>query len=283
VADGLGTPRDEELLDAEHLRRAFHEQVRLRDADAAPGMVIEHEGPIRRVYPPDPDEPGAMIESPEGLGDDPRACIAAQVAFFAGRGEHGQSVEWKTYGYDSPHNLVDLLVAAGFTRGADEVVLLGRAADLVHEVSLPEGVVLREIGSDADWGRVADLMDAVWGNRRSWVNDALRAEQRAAPERFIPVVAELGHEGPVLSYAALRLTPGTDFAGLWGGTTHPDWRRRGLYRAILAHRARRALEAGAPLVRVDTSPESRPILLGLGLRAVATTVPCELDFGERPG
>ena len=61
------------------------------------------------------------------------------------------------------------------------------------------------------------------------------------------------------------------------GTTHPDWRRRGLYRATLAHRAALAIERGASLVRVDTSPESRPILLALGLYAVATTVPCVLE------
>ena len=81
----------------------------------------------------------------------------------------------------------------------------------------------------------------------------------------------------VISYAALRLTPGVDFAGLWGGTTHAEWRGRGLYRALTAYRARLALDAGHPYVRVDTSPDSRPILTRLGLHQVTTTTPCVLD------
>lgn len=264
-------------LAPEDLLRSFHEQVRLRDADAAPGALIDHDGPVRRAYPEDPEASGAMIESPDGLGDDPLAAIARQVDFFRGRGVRGQRVEWKTYGYDSPPDLIERLVAAGFERGEDEVVVLGNAVDLVHEVELPEGVRLREITDDADWERVGGLMDAVWGPEGAWVNDALRKEQRATPDRLIAVVAEQSEDGPVLSYGLLRLTLGTDFAGLWGGTTHPDWRRRGLYRATLAHRAALAIERGASLVRVDTSPESRPILLALGLYAVATTVPCVLE------
>lgn len=260
-------PSPEELL------RAFHDQVRLTDADAAPGSVVEHDGLVRRVYPKDAHERGAMIESPEGLGVDPRGQIARQLDFFRGRGERGQSFEWKTYGYDDPPDLIERLVAAGLERGEDEVIVLGDAATLDRDVTLPEGVRLREISSARDWDRVGELMDAVWGIEKSWLNERLRAEQAADPDRLVAVVAEESAQGPALSYALLRLMPGTEFAGLWGGSTHPHWRRRGLYRAILAYRARIALDRGARFVRVDTSPESRPILLALGLHAVATTVP----------
>ena len=81
----------------------------------------------------------------------------------------------------------------------------------------------------------------------------------------------------VLSYGVLRLQPGTDFCGLWGGSTLPEWRGRGLYRALTSHRAERARDLGYPLARVDTSPDSRPILVGLGLHAVADTRPYLLE------
>jgi ribosomal protein S18 acetylase RimI-like enzyme len=147
----------------------------------------------------------------------------------------------------------------------------------VHDVTLPDGVRLREITQDDDWERVRVSVDAVWGTDTSWVNDALRAEQRRDPDLLVAVVAEDASTLEVLSYGVLRLQPGTDFCGLWGGSTLPHWRGRGLYRALTSHRARVALERGYSLARVDTSPDSRPILLALGLHAVADTRPFLLD------
>lgn len=266
------------------LLAAFHQQVRLSDVDVAPGNIIERDGPVRRSYPPDPAMQGAMIECPEGLGDDPDGWIARQVAFFRDR---GQRVEWKTYSTDEPADLGARLAAAGFVRDDEEALVLGSCVDLIHDAPLPEGVRIREFGADddGDWSRVTDLMDAVWGTGSAWVNGHLRAEKRSRPDLIRIFVVEQGDpddlgvppSGPVLSYLLLRLSEGTDFCGFWGGTTDPAWRRRGLYRAGVVHRARIALELGYPLVRVDCSPDSRPILVALGLHAVASTTPYLLE------
>ena len=104
----------------DELLQRFHTQVRLPDRDAAPGFVVDRDGPVHRTYPPDAEAPGAMVECPEGLGDDPDTWIARQVEFFTAR---GQSVEWKTYGYDEPADLPERLVEAGFTAEAPEVLL----------------------------------------------------------------------------------------------------------------------------------------------------------------
>ena len=64
---------------------------------------------------------------------------------------------------------------------------------------------------------------------------------------------------------------------MWGGSTLAQWRGRGLYRALTSYRARLALDRGYPYARVDTSPDSRPILIGLGMHAVADTRPYLLD------
>ncbi len=260
--------------DAAELLELFHTQVRLNDRDAAPGFVVDRDGPVHRTYPPDAAELGAMVECPEGLGDDPDRWVARQVEFFSGR---GQVVEWKTYGYDEPADLPERLVEAGFVADDPEVVLLGRCADLVHEVTLPVGVRLREITTDDDWERVRVSVDTVWGPETSWVNDALRAEQRRDPDLLVAVAAEDAASTQVLSYGVLRLQPGTEFCGLWGGSTLAHWRGRGLYRAITSYRARLALDRGYPYARVDTSPDSRPILIGLGMQAVADTRPYVLD------
>lgn len=65
----------------------------------------------------------------------------------------------------------------------------------------------------------------------------------------------------------------TEFAGLWGGSTLPAWRGRGIYRALVAQRARLACARGARYLQVDASDDSRPILLKLGFQSVTTTTP----------
>lgn len=217
-----------------------------------------------------------MIESPEGLGatdEEITQAIDAQVAFFQGR---GQSVEWKTYADDAPADLLARLEAAGFVADDVEVVLLGEAAAVAADPVLPDGVSLREFSSAEDWDRVSDFLDRIWGAERSWVTEALRSEQARSPELYRPVLAQDDATGQVVSNAALRLTPGCDFAGLWGGSTLPEYRGRGIYRALTAYRARIAMDQGYRFLRVDTSPDSRPILTRLGLQPVTTTTPCVL-------
>ncbi len=76
----------------DELREVFHRRIRLPDADSIPGWKQEHDGPVHRSYVEGPDGAG-FVETPRGLGDDPDAVIAAQVAFFQ---ERGLPFEWKT-------------------------------------------------------------------------------------------------------------------------------------------------------------------------------------------
>ncbi|MDX6313211.1 MAG: hypothetical protein QOF44_2675, partial [Streptomyces sp.] len=63
------------------------------------------------------------------------------------------------------------------------------------------------------------------------------------------------------------------FASLWGGGTVPAWRGRGIYRALVSHRAGIAAELGYRFLQVDASSQSRPILERLGFTALSTTTP----------
>ncbi len=265
----------------DELLAAFHHQIRLRDLDAEEGNVVERDGLVHRNYPADPSTPGAMIETPEGLvvhaGDDPAAVIARQRDFFR---ERGQQVEWKTYGYDEPADLGDRLVAAGFVPEELEALILGDAERVAVDVELPAGLRVRAVEPgpdlDRDLERIADLHDLVWPGTR-WITLRFGEEMRARPDLVKGCLVEESPDGPVLCASWLRMVEGTDFAGLWGGATHPDWRRRGLYRATVAHRARLALEHGYRFLRVDASPHSRPILERAGLWQVSTTTPYVLD------
>ena len=56
-------------------------------------------------------------------------------------------------------------------------------------------------------------------------------------------------------------------------STLAAWRGRGIYRALVAVRARRAVARGVRYLQVDASDDSAPILRRLGFGAVTTTTP----------
>jgi hypothetical protein len=85
------------------------------------------------------------------------------------------------------------------------------------------------------------------------------------------VIAEV--EGTVVCAGWIRYVAGTSFATLWGGSTLPEYRNRGVYSAVVGYRAALAVRRGYDLLQVDASPNSRPILLRRGFVSVATTTP----------
>ena len=80
-------------------------------------------------------------------------------------------------------------------------------------------------------------------------------------------------DGQIVSAGRLEPVAGTEFAGIWGGATRPEWRSRGIYRALTAARARSALALGKRLMHSDSTEFSRPILERAGLVKVSATTP----------
>jgi GNAT superfamily N-acetyltransferase len=200
-------------------------------------------------------------------GDELDELISRQVRFFDDRGEQ---FEWKYYEHDRPVDLPDRLLAAGLEPEETETVVIGLVADLALEPSLPEGVSIREVTERADLRRIGAMEEAVWGDDHGWLDD-LAAEREADPEGLRIFLAEAG--GTVVSAGWVRFPSGTEFATLWGGATLKEWRGRGIYRALVAERARIAAERGRLYVETDASDDSRPILERLGFVPVTTTTP----------
>jgi hypothetical protein len=252
------------------LRAAYDTQLRPEIPDPVPpGVLVEHDGPLVRITGLD-DRGFLTYRDLGGLtGTALDALITRQVEFFRGRGE---PVEWKLNAHDEPADLGARLRAAGFVPEEEESVVVGAVAPLAAALPVaPEGVRLREVTARADLERIAAMEGTVWGADRSHLAPALEREIAADPTGITVVVAEAGAE--VVSAGWVRYTPGSGFASLWGGSTLPGWRRRGIYRALVGYRARLAARRDRTLLQVDASPESRPILLRLGFVQVTTTTP----------
>ncbi|SIN37154.1 Acetyltransferase (GNAT) domain-containing protein [Micromonospora cremea] len=252
------------------LRAAYDNQLRPEVPDPVPaGVTVERDGPLVRIC--GLDAGGFLTYRDLGglTGDALDELIARQVELFRQRGE---SVEWKLNEHDEPADLADRLRAAGFVAQERETVVIGPVAALAAALPVaPEGVRLREVTSRADLERIAAMEEEVWQADRSHLVRGLVKEIDADPNSITVVVAEAGET--VVSAGWVRFPANTGFGTLWGGSTLPQWRRKGIYRALVAYRARLADQRGRTLLQVDASEDSRPILQRLGLVPVTTTTP----------
>jgi predicted N-acetyltransferase YhbS len=151
--------------------------------------------------------------------------------------------------------------------------MIGPARDLVRDVALPAGVTLRRVSGEADVRAMTRMEAEVFGDSDAEADDVAAALlYRLTLEDGMELwVAE--SEGQIVSAGRLEPVPGTDFAGIWGGATRAEWRRRGIYRALTSARARSALQMGKTLIHSDSTEYSRPILERSGLVKVSTTTP----------
>jgi ribosomal protein S18 acetylase RimI-like enzyme len=259
---------------AEELLAAFESQIRQQVGPAFDGWAFERVGPLLRATPPahSPRGGGVLFSDFSGMsGDDVDAVIRDTVAHFA---VDGKEWEWKTYAHDPPADLTDRLAAAGLVPEEVEALVIGEVDAVVTacgDVAPPPGVVVREAEGDADFAGIGGLLAAVWGEPDDDHVAGLRAEKAADPDALRILVAVAGEQ--VVSAAWARFHAGTEFASLWGGSTHPDWRGRGIYRSLVGHRAAEAAQRRFRYLQVDASPESRPILERLGMLVVSTTTP----------
>ncbi|QGN35600.1 GNAT family N-acetyltransferase [Microlunatus sp. Gsoil 973] len=251
------------------LLKAYDEQLRT-DAETPNATEVVRLGPLRLVT----FAGGRGFVTYPGLHGADEVTIrgwVGQVVDHYRRLPEISSVEWKTRGHDRAPGLDEALADHGFVPEEPESIMVGAAAGLAVDVALPEGVMLRRITAEADVRAMSAMADEVFGDPVSdhRATAVLRGMQRW-PDWEI-WVAEVA--GQMISCGRLEPVAGTDFAGIWGGATRPEWRGRGIYRALTAERARSALRIGKTFIHSDSTEYSRPILERSGLVKVSTTTP----------
>ncbi|MGW0145491.1 GNAT family N-acetyltransferase [Streptomyces sp. NPDC003333] len=245
----------------------FDRDLREHARPDGPDSVVERVGPVVRQVSSAHGWNGVVWSALDGTTAD--AAIAAQIAHFDGL---GLEFEWKLYGHDRPVDLGRRLRDAGFTAEPEETVMIAEAAALDLDVRPPAGVRLVPVTDAAGAELVAEVHRAAFGGDGARVRHQLLA-QLATGEDTVAAVVALTDDGVPVSAARMELVPGTRFAGLWGGGTVEGWRGRGIYRALVAHRARLAVDRGYRYLQVDAMSTSRPVLERLGFEPLTTTTP----------
>lgn len=248
---------------------AYDRQLRT-DAEAASAIAVERIGPLRLItfaggagfvtYPPVDGVDARRI--PQWVGD---------VVDRFRRNPKVNHVEWKTRGHDRLPGLHEALTKHGFVAGEAESIMVGRAELLAGGVSLPPGVRVRKIHREGDVRSMVEMADAAFHSANGEAMVAALVSRLARGDGMELWVAEA--DGQIICTGRLEPVADSDFAGIWGGATLHPWRRRGIYRALTAERARSALRLGKTLIHSDSTEHSRPILERSGLRKISTTTP----------
>ena len=197
------------------------------------------------------------------------AAIARQVGHYRCL---GAPFEWKVYSHDRPSDLLDRLARQGFRIEPIETVLvLDLAAPPRWVGESPPCEVVRVQTA----GHVRLFRDAaaeIFSKDYDVTAGQLQRAIDAGSRQHVAYLAMMG--GVAAAVGRLYTHSGSVFGGLYGGGTRPSFRGRGLYRALIAARARAALASGARYLIVDALPTSRPILERVGFTRVADTWPC---------
>ena len=254
-------------MDTAGVLALYDETMRRHPAPLPPGFRLVGGPGLTAIVGPTPAvEDNCLIHARPSPAA-PAEAIAAAMAVFAALG-HG--FEWKLYQHDDPSGAVSAaLLARGFVAGGAETLM---ALDLATNRLPPAGHAdIRRLETPAQLADIVAVQDAVWGGDHRGLAEGLAAEWRALPDRLAIYVAYV--EGRPASTGWIRFHPGRVFADLWGGSTLPGDRGRGLYRALVAARADEARRRGGRYLTVDASDESRPILARLGFQAVDAITP----------
>ena len=223
------------------LLQAYDEQLRT-DAETPSAIVRDRLGPLRLVT----FAGGRGFVTYRDLGGADAARIARLVAQALAhyRGRPG----------DRAGRVEDARPRSGAraARGAAGQRVRARRAGVDHDRRgpaarrrrrrCPTGVTLRRVTDEADVRAMSAMQDEAFGEPISRGAGGRAAAPAGRGRRH----GALGRRGGRRDRQrrSARTGPGTEFAGIWGGATRPEWRGRGIYRALTAARARSALRTG---------------------------------------
>ena len=167
--------------------------------------------------------------------------IQAQIDWYKNQ-VNGAGLEWKTYDHDTPPDLQQRLKAHGFEPDEREALLLLDLESCPDVYLQQVTTVVRQGTTEAQFREVAAIQTAVYGENFDWLTQQLSDNVAAQPDYWAIYTAYVD-DVPACA-AWISFPPNSQFAGLWGGATRAEYRKMGLYTAVVAARAQEALRRG---------------------------------------
>ena len=214
------------------------------------------------------NEPGFISYSKMDESDADKV-IEEQIAYYK---DLKQQFEWKVFDYDQPLDLKERLRKKGFTLEASEALMISdlTEANQLLDTQVPPDV--KRLTTEQEIWDIIKLEEEVWNDNYQDLGQRLVRDFNDSSAHLSLYGAYV--DGKIVSAAWMYLHESTPFASLWGGSTLADYRKRGYYGSLLAIRTREASDKGYPLLIVDASPMSKPILEKHGFHCYGYSTPC---------
>jgi GNAT superfamily N-acetyltransferase len=201
-----------------------------------------------------------------------KQVITHEIDYFA---KLDRGFEWKVYSHDEPSDLLARLCSLGFKIGDEEALMVLDLKELPPALLelAPESVGVKAVMDDQKLADFLALESAIW-NRSHTTRELLLGSLSD------PLPCQLGFvayaDKQPIGFGRVTTSRQGCFAGLWGGSVLPDFRGRGVYRALLSARIKYAKQFGSiRYLRVDALPTSRPILEKYGFKTIGSTWPAD--------
>jgi GNAT superfamily N-acetyltransferase len=191
------------------------------------------------------------------------AEIDREVAHFR---RVNRTLEWKVHGHDRPADLADRLCKRGFRPDPTETLLVREIDGSLQNCPVNEDVVVRTVTVAADLDDFLAITAAAFGEEFSETRDNLMMHIKT--DRLSLHVAYL-KDRPIAA-GRLDMPNARTFAGLYTGGVTPEFRGRGVYRALIRSRARLAHSRGYSFLIAEALESSREILEQLGFKRLTT-------------
>lgn len=197
------------------------------------------------------------------------AAIESQIAYFR---ELGQPFEWKVYDHDQPADLRERLLRHGLIADDPDTIMVLDLEAAPAALLAPIEADVRRLRSPDQLDDAISVLRSVYDAPFDWVYPQLGGDM-TRPDYLSVYVAYV--DGVPASTGWTYFYADSPFGGLWGGSTLAEYRRQGLYSALLATRVQEAIRRGRRYLTIDASDMSRPIVSRHGFRLLAIAHGCQ--------
>jgi GNAT superfamily N-acetyltransferase len=206
--------------------------------------------------------------------DEAESVVAAQVAHYRNL---NVEFEWTVFEWDSPSRLQRYLFNRGFEVGAAEAVLVRLVDGHQDWPAADPRISVRRVERRDQIPEYRSVAESVFEKDYSFTSGQL---EEAIQSGRTDHIGYIGYwDSHPVAVGRLYSSVVSEFGGLYGGGTLPEFRGRGLYRAIVKARAIDAAK-NAKYLRVDALPTSEPILRSMGFQSLGKTWPCDWEPRE---
>ncbi len=197
--------------------------------------------------------------------------IESEAAYFSIK---PQRFTWKVFAHDLDRlpSLKNKLVAHNFKEDEPGDVMLLDLETAPTYLFESTSADIRRITDRSGLQDIILVLNKVWGNDNSWVNNRLGGHLEI-PDYLSVYAAYINNQPASIAWTYF---PKGHFATLFAGSTLPKFRKHGLYTAILSARLKEIRDRGYSYAIVEAGDMSKPIVMKHGFQQLTTSWDYEL-------